>query len=154
MNNIQTEHTPRRCFRCGYEDHLIEKCTNQPRDNGKRRKQVHLNEKGNRACDNGGDNSDQKIHAYMARMNGNDECLSGNVGDSLQLTNWILDSGATCHMTPEVSDFIPGSLEDTDKHVQQGPAQDVTFLYTRYHLSELQSCPLIFLSQFLFYFHV
>ena len=29
-----------------------------------------------------------------------------------------MDSGATCHMTPAVSDFIPGSLEDTDKHIE------------------------------------
>ena len=46
----------------------------------------------------------------MARMSNNDECPSENFGDSSQLTNWILDSGATFHMTPEVSDFIPGSL--------------------------------------------
>ena len=46
----------------------------------------------------------------MAQMSGNDECPSENFGDSSQLTNWVLDSGATCHMTPEVSDFIPGSL--------------------------------------------
>ena len=26
--------------------------------------------------------------------------------------------GATCHMTPEVSDFIPCSLEYTDKHIE------------------------------------
>ena len=54
----------------------------------------------------------------MVRMSGNDEYLSGNFGDISQLTNWILDSGATCHMTPQVSDFIPGSLEDTDKHIE------------------------------------
>ena len=47
-------------------------------------------------------------------MSGNGECPSGNFGDSLQLTNWILDYVATCHMTPEVSYFIPGSLEDMD----------------------------------------
>ena len=40
-------------------------------------------------------NSDQKIYASMARMSGNDSCPSGNVGDSSQLRNWILDSGAT-----------------------------------------------------------
>ena len=44
----------------------------------------------------------------MAHMYGNDESYSRDLGDSLQLTNWILDSGATCHMTPQVSDFIPG----------------------------------------------
>ena len=43
----------------------------------------------------------------MAHMFGNDECPSGNFGDSFELTNWILHSGAMCHMTPEVSDFIP-----------------------------------------------
>ena len=51
----------------------------------------------------------------MVRMSDNDECPSRDFGDSLQFTNWILDSGATCHMTPQVSDFIPGSLENTDK---------------------------------------
>ena len=51
-------------------------------------------------------------------MTGNDECPSGNVGDSSKLTNWILDTGAKCHMTPEVSDFIPGSLENTDRHIE------------------------------------
>ena len=47
-------------------------------------------------------NSDQKICASMACMSGNDECPSGNFGNSSQLTNWILYPGATCHMTPEV----------------------------------------------------
>ena len=28
-----------------------------------------------------------------------------------------MDSGAAYHMTPEVLDFITGSLEDTDKHI-------------------------------------
>ena len=46
----------------------------------------------------------------MARMSGNDKCPSGNFGDSHKLTNWVWDSGSTCYMTPEVSDFIPGSL--------------------------------------------
>ena len=48
------------------------------------------------------------IYAYTACMSVNDECPSGNFGDSSQLTNWILDSGAMCHIKPEVSDFIPG----------------------------------------------
>ena len=50
------------------------------------------------AFDNDKKNSEQKIYAYIAHMSGNDECPSENVGDSSQLTNWILDSGATCHM--------------------------------------------------------
>ena len=47
-------------------------------------------------------------------MSSNDEFPSEHFGDSSQLTDWILDSGATCHMKPEVSDLIPGSLEDTE----------------------------------------
>ena len=60
----------------------------------------------------------KKIYASMARMSGNDECPSANFGDSSQLTNWILDSRTTCHMTPYVSDFIAGLLEDTDKYIE------------------------------------
>ena len=52
----------------------------------------------------------------MARMSDNDKCPSRDFGDSSQLTNWILDSGETYHMMSEVSDFIPGSLEDIDKY--------------------------------------
>ena len=59
----------------------------------------------------------QKKKAYMARMSGNDEVSSRAFGDILQLTNWILYSGATCHMTPHISNFIPGSLEDTDIYI-------------------------------------
>ena len=62
----------------------------------------------------------------MARMSGNYECRSGSFGDSSQLNNWILDSGATCHMTPEVSDFIPGSLEYTYKHIEVADRYRVT----------------------------
>ena len=68
----------------------------------KRLKQVYFNEEGNRACDNGKNKSYQNIYASMAHMYGNYECLSEFFGDSSQLTNWILDSGATCHMKPAV----------------------------------------------------
>ena len=54
----------------------------------------------------------------MSRMSGNDKSPSRDFGGSLQLTNYILDSGEMCHMTPQVSNFIPGSLEDTDKHFE------------------------------------
>ena len=66
--------------------------------------------KGNRAYDNGKNNSDQKIYASMARMSRNDKFPSESFGDSSQLTNWIWYSVEKCHMTPEVSDFIPASL--------------------------------------------
>ena len=54
----------------------------------------------------------------MARMSDNDKSSSRYLGDSLQFTNWILDSGAMCHMTPHILGFIPGSLEDTDKYIE------------------------------------
>ena len=74
-----------------------------PKENDKQKKQVFLNVKGDRACDNSKNNSNQKIYVSMARMCGNDEYPSEISSDSSQLTNWILDSVATYHMKPEVS---------------------------------------------------
>ena len=54
----------------------------------------------------------------MEQMSGNDKISSRDFGDSSKLTNWIVDSRATCHMTTQVSNFIPGSLEDTDKYTE------------------------------------
>ena len=51
-------------------------------------------------------------------MSGNEKSSSRYFGDSSQLTNWILDSGTTCHMTPQVSDLIPCLLEDTDRYIE------------------------------------
>ena len=62
----------------------------------------------------------------MAQMSSDDKLENKDYGDSLQLTNWILDSGATCHMTPAVTDFIPGSLEDTDKSIEVADRHHVT----------------------------
>ena len=46
----------------------------------------------------------------MACMSSNVESSGKYFGDSLQLTNWVLDSGAIYHMTQEISDFVPGLL--------------------------------------------
>ena len=62
----------------------------------------------------------------MARMSSDDEHKRGEYVDSLQLTNWILDSGEMCHMTLEVTDFIPGSLEDMDKYIDVADGNHVT----------------------------
>ena len=105
---------------------MIAKCPKPPKDNEKRRNQVRFNEKCNRACNNGKNDDDHKIYASMAQISINDERKSEKYGDSSQLTNWILDSGATCHMTPEVSDLIPGSLEDTDKYIEFADGHHVT----------------------------
>ena len=105
---------------------MIKKCQNPPNDNENQRKKVRFNEKGNRACNSGKNNSDQKIYACMARMSGNEKWPAENSGDSSQLTNWILDTGATCHMPPEVSYFIPSSLKDTDKYIEVADGHHVT----------------------------
>ena len=105
---------------------MVEKCSKPPKDNEKRRSQVRSNEKGNCACYNGKNNNDHKIYASIAQMSSNDKRKCEKYGASLQLTNWILDSGATCHMTPEVLDFIPGSLEDTDKYIEVADGHHVT----------------------------
>ena len=62
----------------------------------------------------------------MACMYSNAESLRRYFGDSLQLTNWILDSGATFYRTPEISYFIPGSLVETDKYIEVADVNLVT----------------------------
>ena len=57
-DNIQTEQTSRKRFRCGSQYHLIATFPKLPKDNEKRRKQVHFNEKGNHECDNSKNNRD------------------------------------------------------------------------------------------------
>ena len=109
LEKLRIERTPHRCFRCRSKYHLISKCPKPPKDNKKWRKQVRLSERGNRTlqkeCNNGDNDNDQKIYTYMACLSDNDENPSRAFVDSSQLTDWILDSGETCHMTPQVSDL-------------------------------------------------
>ena len=105
---------------------MIAKCPKPPKDSEKRRKSDKSKEKGNLACDNSNDDNDLKVYASMARMSSYDKHKNKDYGDSSQLTNCILDSGATCHMTPEVTDFIPESLEDTDKFIEVADVHHVT----------------------------
>ena len=44
----------------------------------------------------------------------------------LQLTNWILDSGTTYHMTPYIYDFIPGLLVETNKYIEVSDGNLIT----------------------------
>ena len=60
----------------------------------------------------------QNIYVSMACMYTNAESTGIGYGVSSQLTNWILDSCATCHTTPEISDFMAGSLAETDKYIK------------------------------------
>ena len=122
LDNRCTERTPRKCFRCGSEYDLIEELPKPPKENKKRRNQVCFTEKVNhdlqKECDNIKNNNDQKIYASMVHMYDNNEFPDRDFGDNSKLTNLILDSGATCLMTPQVSDFLPGLLEDTDKDIE------------------------------------
>ena len=108
---------------------MITKCPKPPKYSERRRKSVRFNEKGYCECNNGKYDNDHRIYASMARMSSDNEHKSKEFGDSLQLTNWILNSGDTCHMTPEVTDFIPGSLEDTDKFIEVANRHHVTASY-------------------------
>ena len=72
----------------------------------------------NPACNNRKINSDQNIYTYMAHMSDIENFPSGSIGDNYQFINLVLDSGAKCHITPVVSDFIPDSLEVTYKHIE------------------------------------
>ena len=67
------------------------KCPKPTKHNEKRQRQVRLNEKGNHACDNGKNVNYHKLYASMTQMSSDDERKSVKYGDSLQLTNWILD---------------------------------------------------------------
>ena len=73
----------------------------------------------------------KKIYASMACTYYNSEIPRRKFKDSSQLTNWILDSGVTCHMTPETYDFIPGSLVETDKYIKVSYGHLVTGKKTR-----------------------
>ena len=54
----------------------------------------------------------------MEHMSTNEEVTRRNYGGRSQLANWILESGATCHMTPDIQDFILSSLVETDKSIK------------------------------------
>ena len=55
-------------------------------------------------------NYSQRIYKDMGRISYTIESPRRGFGDSLQLTNWILDSGETSHITSDISDFIQGPL--------------------------------------------
>ena len=67
----------------------------------------------------------------MAHMYSNAEIPRRYFWDSLQLTNLVLDSGATCHMIPDILGFIPGSLVETDKYIEVTDGHFVTANQTR-----------------------
>ena len=69
---------------------------------------------------------ESKIQLVNCELSNDDVRKNKDYGDSSQLTNWILDSGAMCHLMPEVVDFIPGSLEDTDKFIEVAGGHHVT----------------------------
>ena len=76
--------------------------------------------------ENGDNDNNQKIYAYLACILDNDEIPSRYFDNSSQLTSWILDSGATRHITPQFWGIIPVSLEDTNKHIEVADGHHVT----------------------------
>ena len=108
MSNKNSDCPAWKFFRCGSEDHLIAKFPKPPKDSDKRRKSDKSKEKGNSAKDNSDDDDELKVYASMAQMSNDNVSENKDYGNSSQLTNRILDSRATCHITQEVTDFIPG----------------------------------------------
>ena len=77
--------------------------------------------------DNSTDQSEyQNIYTSMAPMSSNAEIHIRYFEYSLQLSNWIIDSGATCHIKSEMSYFILGSLVETDKYIEVADENFVT----------------------------
>ena len=52
---------------------MIAKFSKPPKYNEKRRNQVCFNEKDNYACNDGENDDDQRIYAYIARMSSNEK---------------------------------------------------------------------------------
>ena len=141
-NNKRTRHNSRKpnmCLRCGSEYHFIAnflKLDTLDRkiqwNTEKPKKCAYSLTKIYKMSENSKYQSEaQKIYASMARMSSNVEIPRRYFGDSLQLNNCILDSGATCHMTPDISDFIPGSLVEKDKYIEVADGHFVTSKQTR-----------------------
>ena len=66
----------------------------------------------------------------MVHMSTNAVSTRRDSGDSMQLTNCILESGATCNMTPAISYFIPGQLVKTDKYIKVADGNFITVKQT------------------------
>ena len=66
----------------------------------------------------------------MARMSSNEESPRRDYGDKSQLTNWILDSKAICHMTPDISDFMLVSLVEIDTYIKVSGRNFITVKQT------------------------
>ena len=103
------------CFRCGSEDHFINfflklntsdnkfYCnTEKPKTRAYISMEIYKTSE-----DSTDEIESHKIYASMEHISSNVESPRNNYGDSSQLTNSILDSGATCYMSPDISDFIP-----------------------------------------------
>ena len=63
-------------------------------------------------------NESQKIYTSMAWISSNLESPRRYIVDILQMTSWVLGSAATCHMAPEISAFVPGSLVEMDEYIE------------------------------------
>ena len=80
---------------------------------------MHRSKKIENITENSTDKSEsQKIYASMSHMSSNAKIPKRNYGDSSQMINLFFDSGATCHMTIYISDYIPVSLAERDKYIE------------------------------------
>ena len=110
-NNKRTEHNglkPNMFFRCGLEDSFIVKFPKLDTSEKKlfwctknHKTRAYILTKIYKTSYNSKYKSEsQEINVCMEHISYNAETPRRYFGDSLQITNWILDSGATCHMIP------------------------------------------------------
>ena len=103
------------CFFCGSSEHQKKDCPRwknymQKKEKSNQAKEIILN-----------NNKSEKENSFMVKI-GNAGRKAKHVEQNISyvhdLHNWVMDSGATCHMTPYKSDFQQGSETQEDKAVE------------------------------------
>ena len=103
------------CFICGAPDHQKQHCLKfKPRHNTTTQKdtskEIVLRGKGN--------NVEISNMAKVSNAGRTKSYVNQNIPHANNLENWVMDSGATCHMTQYKDDFMPGSEKPETKSVE------------------------------------
>ena len=110
------------CFFCGLPDHQKKDCIKWQTYKKKKEKKVSFRENVNSMKEivlHGNNLTSQNLS--MARLGNAGHLRKQENIDILlvhDLNNWVMDSGATCHMTPYKNDFVNDSKNSEDKVVE------------------------------------